>query len=35
MELKPYNISITLSYPPDTNTPGLESENLTKVRNFN
>lgn len=30
MELKPYNISITLSYPPDTNTPGLESENLTK-----
>lgn len=30
MELKPFNIYITLSYPPDTNTPGLESENLTK-----
>lgn len=30
MELKPFNIFITLSYPPDTNTPGLESENLTK-----
>lgn len=34
MELKPFNIFITLSYPPDTNTPGLESENLTKVFNF-
>lgn len=30
MELKPHNVYVTLSYPPDTNTPGLESENLTK-----
>lgn len=30
MELKPFNIYVTLSYPPDTNTPGLESENVTK-----
>ncbi len=30
MELKPYNVYVTLSYPPDTNTPGLETENLTK-----
>jgi 3-dehydrosphinganine reductase len=31
MELKPYNVFITLAYPPDTNTPGLEAENLDKV----
>jgi len=30
MELKPYNIYITVSYPPDTDTPGLREENLTK-----
>ncbi len=30
MELKPHNVFVTLAYPPDTNTPGLESENLTK-----
>jgi hypothetical protein len=34
MELKPYNIYVTLSYPPDTNTPGLETENLNKVIYF-
>jgi 3-dehydrosphinganine reductase len=31
MELKPYNIYVTLSYPPDTDTPGLKEENLHKV----
>lgn len=31
MELKPYNVYITMAYPPDTNTPGLETENLLKV----
>ena len=31
MELKPSNVFITLAYPPDTNTPGLEAENLDKV----
>jgi len=30
MELKPYNVYVTLAYPPDTNTPGLELENLYK-----
>jgi len=30
MELRPYNVYITLAYPPDTNTPGLETENLLK-----
>jgi 3-dehydrosphinganine reductase len=31
MELKPYNILVTLSFPPDTDTPGLATENLSKV----
>lgn len=30
MELKPYNISVTLSLPPDTDTPGFEKENVGK-----
>ncbi|XP_044257176.1 3-ketodihydrosphingosine reductase [Tribolium madens] len=30
MELKPYNISVTLALPPDTDTPGYENENKTK-----
>lgn len=30
MEVKPYNISITLALPPDTDTPGFENENKTK-----
>jgi 3-dehydrosphinganine reductase len=29
-ELKPYNISISVLYPPDTDTPGLEMEMQTK-----
>ena len=32
MELKPYNIFCTLSYPPDTDTPGLKEENIGKVQ---
>lgn len=30
MELKPYNISVTLCLPPDTDTPGFAIEELTK-----
>jgi len=30
MELSPYNIFCTLSYPPDTDTPGLKEENIGK-----
>ncbi|KAK9890106.1 hypothetical protein WA026_008916 [Henosepilachna vigintioctopunctata] len=30
MELKPYNISVTLALPPDTDTPGFKEENKTK-----
>lgn len=30
MEVKDYNISVTLALPPDTDTPGLEEENKTK-----
>jgi len=29
-ELAPYNISISILYPPDTDTPGFERENETK-----
>lgn len=29
-ELKPYNISCSVLYPPDTDTPGFEKENETK-----
>jgi 3-dehydrosphinganine reductase len=29
-ELKPYNIRISVIYPPDTDTPGFKTENLTK-----
>ncbi|KAJ4431888.1 hypothetical protein ANN_20494 [Periplaneta americana] len=31
MEAKPYNISVTLSFPPDTDTPGLAIEEKTKL----
>jgi len=31
-ELKPYNISFSVLYPPDTDTPGFEVENRTKPR---
>uniref|UniRef100_A0A7N6BIR9 3-dehydrosphinganine reductase n=1 Tax=Anabas testudineus TaxID=64144 RepID=A0A7N6BIR9_ANATE len=30
MEIKPYNIYVTVAYPPDTDTPGLAEENKTK-----
>ncbi|XP_077412859.1 3-dehydrosphinganine reductase isoform X1 [Vanacampus margaritifer] len=30
MEIKPYNIYVTLAFPPDTDTPGLVEENKTK-----
>ncbi|CAG2122309.1 unnamed protein product [Medioppia subpectinata] len=30
MELKTYNISVCVSYPPDTDTPGFEHEQITK-----
>ena len=29
-ELKPYNISCSVLYPPDTDTPGFKKENETK-----
>ncbi|KAJ8929629.1 hypothetical protein NQ314_017671 [Rhamnusium bicolor] len=32
MEVKPYNISVTLALPPDTDTPGFETENKTKPK---
>nr|XP_039319451.1 3-ketodihydrosphingosine reductase [Saimiri boliviensis boliviensis] len=30
MEVKPYNVYITVAYPPDTDTPGFAEENRTK-----
>jgi len=30
MELKPYNIGITMGFPPDTDTPGFAKENVDK-----
>lgn len=30
MELRPHNIGVTVSFPPDTDTPGYEEENKTK-----
>lgn len=30
MELRPYNISVTLCLPPDTDTPGFAVEELSK-----
>lgn len=32
MEVKPYNIRITLAFPPDTDTPGLEKEMETSPK---
>ncbi|XP_070574787.1 3-ketodihydrosphingosine reductase-like [Ptychodera flava] len=32
MEVKPYNVYITLSFPPDTDTPGFQTENISKPR---
>ncbi|KAH0617977.1 hypothetical protein JD844_016803 [Phrynosoma platyrhinos] len=31
MEVKPYNIYITVAYPPDTDTPGYAEESQTKL----
>lgn len=33
MELKPFNIYISVSYPPDTDTPGFKEELKDKVLN--
>nr|XP_033791196.1 3-ketodihydrosphingosine reductase isoform X3 [Geotrypetes seraphini] len=30
MEVKPYNIYVTVAYPPDTDTPGFQEENKSK-----
>lgn len=30
MELRPFDIGVTVSFPPDTDTPGYEAENLMK-----
>ncbi|XP_030746188.1 3-ketodihydrosphingosine reductase [Sitophilus oryzae] len=32
MELKPYNVTVTLALPPDTDTPGFENENKSKPK---
>ncbi|CAL1539395.1 unnamed protein product [Lymnaea stagnalis] len=32
MEVKPYNIYLTLAFPPDTNTPGFQEEQKTKPK---
>lgn len=29
--MKPYNIYVTVAYPPDTDTPGFAEENKCKV----
>jgi 3-dehydrosphinganine reductase len=31
MELRPYGVFTTISFPPDTDTPGFKQENLYKV----
>lgn len=31
LQMKPYNIYVTVAYPPDTDTPGLAEENKSKV----
>lgn len=31
MELRPHNVYVTLSLPPDTDTPGFALENQTKI----
>lgn len=35
LQMKPYNIYVTVAYPPDTDTPGLAEENKTKVSYHN
>ncbi|XP_053101336.1 3-ketodihydrosphingosine reductase isoform X2 [Hemicordylus capensis] len=34
MEVKPYNIYVTVAYPPDTDTPGFAEESKTKQGKF-
>ena len=31
-QVKPYNIRVTVSYPPDTDTPGYAQENIGKPK---
>ena len=31
LQVKPYNVYVTVAYPPDTDTPGFAKENQTKV----
>lgn len=31
MQVKPYNVYVTVAYPPDTDTPGFAEENKTKA----
>jgi len=31
MQVKPYNVYVTVAYPPDTDTPGFAEESKTKV----
>lgn len=31
LQVKPYNIYVTMAFPPDTDTPGLAEENKSKV----
>nr|XP_009919745.1 PREDICTED: 3-ketodihydrosphingosine reductase isoform X2 [Haliaeetus albicilla] len=35
MEVKHYNVYVTVAYPPDTDTPGFAEESKTKQGNFN
>ena len=30
MEVRPYDIFVSVAYPPDTKTPGFDEENLSK-----
>ena len=32
LQVKPYNIGVSVVFPPDTDTPGFENENKGKVR---
>ena len=30
-QVKPYNVAVSVVFPPDTDTPGFENENKNKV----
>lgn len=32
MEVRPYGLSVTVSFPPDTDTPGMVEENKGKPK---